>query len=86
MVRVCAEQGRGLAVRPGPQVGAAVVLLPFLNATVVGLALAAVTGIMVYVSLDELIPVACSFCEEHLSIMGVIAGMVVMALSLGLLR
>jgi ZIP family zinc transporter len=65
---------------------AAVVLLPFLNVTVLGLALAAVAGIMVFISLDELIPVACSFCEEHLSIMGVIAGMMVMVLSLGLLR
>jgi len=75
----------GLA-EPVGAVLAAVVLLPFLNTTVLGLALAAVAGIMVFISLDELIPVACSFCEEHLSIMGVIAGMVVMALSLGLLR
>ena len=62
---------------------AAVVLLLFLNAVVLGLALAAVAGIMVFISLDELIPVACSFCEDHLSILGVIAGMAVMALSLG---
>ena len=75
----------GLA-EPVGAVLAAMFLLPFLNATVLGLALAAVAGIMVFISLDELIPVACSFCEEHLSIMGVIAGMVVMALSLGLLR
>ena len=65
---------------------AAAVLLPFLNATVLGLVLAAVAGIMVFISLDELIPVACSFCEEHLSILGVIAGMVVMAFSLWVLR
>jgi len=75
----------GLA-EPVGAVLAAVVLLPFLSAAVLGLALAAVAGIMVFISLDELIPVACSFCEEHLSIMGVIAGMVVMVLSLGLLR
>ena len=75
----------GLA-EPVGAVLAALVLLPFLNAAVLGLALAAVAGIMVFISLDELIPVACSFCEEHLSIMGVIAGMAVMALSLGLLR
>lgn len=64
----------------------AVVLLPFLNATVLGLTLAAVAGIMVFISLDELIPVACSFCEEHWSILGVISGMIVMALSLALLE
>ena len=65
---------------------AAAVLLPFLNATLLGLVLAAVAGIMVFISLDELIPVACSFCEEHLSILGVIAGMIVMAFSLWVLR
>jgi ZIP family zinc transporter len=65
---------------------AAVALLPFLNTTVLGFVLAAVAGIMVFISLDELIPVACSFCEEHLSILGVIAGMIVMALSLWMLR
>jgi ZIP family zinc transporter len=65
---------------------AAVALLPFLNPTVLGFVLAAVAGIMVFISLDELIPVACSFCEEHLSILGVIAGMIVMALSLWVLR
>jgi ZIP family zinc transporter len=75
----------GLA-EPVGAVLAAVVLLPFLNATVLGLALAAVSGIMIFISLDELIPVACSFCEEHLSILGVITGMAVMVLSLGLLR
>ena len=75
----------GLA-EPVGAVLAAVFLLPFLNATVLGLALAAVAGIMVFISLDELIPVACSFCEEHLSILGVIAGMAMMALSLGMLR
>ena len=76
---------RSLAAMPGA-VLAAVFLLPFLNASVLGLALAAVAGIMVFISLDELIPVACSFCEEHLSIVGVMAGMVVMAVSLWLLR
>jgi len=65
---------------------AALFLLPFLNAMVLGIVLSLVAGIMVFISLDELIPVACSFCEEHLSILGVIGGMGVMALSLGLLR
>ena len=75
----------GLA-EPVGAVLAAAVLLPFLNATLLGLVLAAVAGIMVFISLDELIPVACSFCEEHLSILGVIAGMIVMAFSLWVLR
>ncbi|MBL7183931.1 MAG: zinc transporter ZupT [Anaerolineae bacterium] len=65
---------------------AALVLMPFLNETVLGIVLAAVAGIMVFISLDELVPVARSFGEEHLSIVGVVAGMVVMALSLWMLR
>jgi len=75
----------GLA-EPVGAVLAAVALLPFLNVAVLGLVLAAVAGIMVFISLDELIPVACSFCEEHLSILGVTAGMVVMSFSLWMLR
>jgi ZIP family zinc transporter len=75
----------GLA-EPVGAVLALAVLLPFLNVTVLGLVLAAVAGIMVFISLDELIPVACSFCEEHLSILGVTSGMVVMVLSLWMLR
>jgi len=65
---------------------AAVVLLPFLSETVLGLVLAAVAGIMVFISLDELVPVARSFGEEHLSIVGVLVGMVVMAFSLWMLQ
>jgi len=48
--------------------------------------LAAVAGIMVSISLDELAPAAKSFGSEHTPIVGVIAGMVVMALSLWMLK
>jgi ZIP family zinc transporter len=65
---------------------AALVLMPFLNETVLGFVLAAVAGIMVFISLDELVPIARSFGEEHLSIVGVVVGMVVMALSLWMLQ
>jgi ZIP family zinc transporter len=65
---------------------AALVLLPFLNDAVLGFVLAVVAGIMVFISLDELLPAARSFGEEHLSIVGVVGGMVVMAASLWLLR
>jgi len=65
---------------------AALLLFPFLNETVLGVMLSAVAGIMVFISLDELLPVSRSFGEEHLSIVGVIVGMVVMAASLWLLR
>jgi ZIP family zinc transporter len=47
-----------------------------------GIVLAAVAGIMVYISLDELLPTAEKYGEHHISISGLIAGMVIMALSL----
>jgi ZIP family zinc transporter len=65
---------------------AALVLLPFLNHAVLGAMLAVVAGIMVFISLDELVPVARSFGEEHLSIVGVAIGMAVMAASLWILK
>ena len=65
---------------------AALFLLPFLNATVLGLMLSVVAGIMVFIALDELVPVARSFGQEHLSILGVVVGMAVMAASLWLLQ
>jgi ZIP family zinc transporter len=61
---------------------AALVLSRFLSAAVLGLLLSAVAGIMVFISLDELVPVAHSFGEAHLSIIGVLAGMATMVLSL----
>lgn len=65
---------------------AALVLMPFLNEAVLGFVLAAVAGIMVFISLDELVPVARSFGEEHLAIVGVVVGMAVMAFSLWMLQ
>ncbi len=65
---------------------AALVLFPFLTQRVLGWVLAAVAGIMVAISLDELVPAAKSFGDEHTPIVGVIFGMFVMALSLWLLK
>jgi ZIP family zinc transporter len=65
---------------------AALVLLPFLNDRVLGFLLAAVGGVMVFISLDELVPVSCSYDQGHLSIVGVVAGMMVMAFSLWILH
>ena len=66
-------------------VGAAVgffVLLPFMNELVFGVLFAAVAGIMVFISLDELLPTAEKYGEHHIAIYGLIAGMAVMAVSL----
>lgn len=65
---------------------AALVLLPFLTDAVLSYVLAAVGGAMIFISLDELIPASRVFREDHISIIGVIAGMIVMAGSLWLLR
>jgi ZIP family zinc transporter len=65
---------------------AAIVFLPFLNGAVLGVMLSAVAGIMVFISLDELLPASRSFGEAHLSIVGLLVGMAVMVVSLGLIR
>lgn len=61
---------------------AALFLLPFLNPAMIGFVLSAVAGIMVFISIDELVPISRSYGEEHLSIVGIMAGMIVMAISL----
>jgi ABC-type enterobactin transport system permease subunit len=48
--------------------------------------LAVLAPVMVCIALDELVPVARSFGEEHLSILGVVVGMAVMAARLWMLR
>ncbi|WP_413926670.1 zinc transporter ZupT [Clostridioides sp. ES-S-0190-01] len=63
-----------------------VLLRNFLNDTTLGIVFALVGGIMVFISLDELLPSAREYGEHHLSIYGLIAGMVVMAISLLLFK
>ena len=46
------------------------------------LILAAVAGIMVYISLDELLPTAEKYGKHHIAIAGVVGGMAIMAVSL----
>ena len=74
----------GLAEPVGALIGYAI-LLPFLTPTLLSTLLAFVAGIMVYISLDELLPLAHRYGREHLVIGGVGAGMLVMAASLYLL-
>ena len=47
-----------------------------------GLIFAGVSGIMVYIALDELMPTAEEYGKHHIVIWGLIAGMIVMAISL----
>lgn len=74
----------GLAEPFGALIGW-LVLMPFMNDIVFGVIFAAVAGIMVFISIDELLPAAREYGEHHLSIYGLIAGMIVMAVSLLLL-
>ncbi len=71
----------GLA-EPVGAIAAYLLLMPFIGPLTFGLLFAGVAGIMVFISLDELLPAAREFGEHHLSIYGLIAGMAIMAISL----
>jgi ZIP family zinc transporter len=71
----------GLSEPMGAAIGY-LILMPFLsNALLAGL-FAFIAGIMVYISLDELLPMAHSYGHGHLVIGGIVAGMLIMAISL----
>ncbi len=54
----------------------------FMTDALFGFVFASVAGIMVFISLDELLPTAEEYGQHHIAIYGMIAGMAVMALSL----
>ncbi|HEY0720439.1 MAG TPA: zinc transporter ZupT [Gammaproteobacteria bacterium] len=60
-------------------------LRPFLNDLLQGVVLATVAGIMVFISLDQLIPNAKKYGSGHQAVYGLIAGMGLMALTLVML-
>lgn len=74
----------GVAEPVGALLGYAL-LFHFLTPALLSSSLAFVAGIMVYISLDEILPLAHRYGKEHLVLIGVGAGMLVMALSLFLL-
>lgn len=71
----------GLSEPVGALIGY-LLLMPFMSDAVFGILFASVAGIMVFISLDELLPSAREYGEHHLSIYGMVAGMAVMAISL----
>ncbi len=71
----------GLSEPVGAIVGY-LILMPILSDTVMGVIFGMVAGIMVYISLDELLPSAREYGEHHLSIYGMVSGMILMAVSL----
>ncbi|MDD4679808.1 MAG: zinc transporter ZupT [Clostridia bacterium] len=58
------------------------ILSQFLTDTLFGIVFAAIGGIMVFISFDQLLPTAREYGEHHLSIYGLVSGMIVMAVSL----
>lgn len=71
----------GLAEPVGAIIGY-FLLKSFVNEATFGVIFAGVAGIMVYISLDELLPTAEEYGEHHIAIGGLIAGMAIMAVSL----
>lgn len=60
-------------------------LKQFLSQTVLGMILSATAGIMVYIALEELLPTAKRYSQNHFGIFSVFVGMLTMALSLWIL-
>lgn len=58
------------------------ILMPFITPALQGMVNAAVAGIMVFISIDELLPSAREYGEHHLSVYGFVFGMMLMAVSL----
>lgn len=74
----------GLAEPLGAFVGA-LILLPFIGDLTLAISFAVIAGIIVFISLDELLPAAKTYDKAHDSLYGLIVGMAIMALSLNLL-
>ncbi|MDC0584700.1 zinc transporter ZupT [Bacteroidales bacterium] len=71
----------GLAEPVGALVGY-LILMPYMGDVMFGVIFAGVAGIMVFISLDELLPAAREYGKPHWAIYGMIVGMMVMAVSL----
>lgn len=71
----------GIAEPLGALIGY-LLLMPIMSPTVMGCVFGFISGVMVFICLDELLPAAKEFGEHHLAIYGLIFGMLVMALSL----
>lgn len=62
------------------------IIMPFLNDVILGLIFAVISGIMVFISFDELLPSAQKYGNHHIPTYGVLLGMAIMAVSLLLLN
>lgn len=73
----------GIAEPIGAIIGV-LVLMPFINSIVLSYCLAAVAGVMIFISFDELLPLSYEGEGSHVAILGIIAGMLIITLSLHL--
>lgn len=71
----------GLAEPVGAVIGY-LILMPFISAALNAVIFAIIAGIMVFISVDELLPSANEYGEHRLSICGLVVGMAIMAISL----
>jgi len=58
------------------------ILSAFFNDSVLGVLFGGVAGIMVFISVDELLPTAREYGHHHQAVYGLIAGMIIMSISL----
>ena len=58
------------------------ILRPFFNDVVFGILFGIIAGIMVFISIEELLPMAREYEKSKVTIIGVILGMAIIALSL----
>ncbi|MFH0948502.1 MAG: zinc transporter ZupT [Elusimicrobiota bacterium] len=72
-------------VEPVGAIIAMLILLPFLTPKILYFSFAFVAGIMVFISFDELLPLSYEDEENHISVLGIITGMLIMAISLYIL-
>lgn len=58
------------------------ILFPLMGGATLGITFAIVAGIMIYISFDELLPAARVYGNAHTTILGLVLGMLIMAVSL----
>lgn len=75
----------GMAEPVGAALGYAL-LAPFLNNSIYGAVFGLISGVMVYLALDELLPAAKKYAKGHETVYGLVSGMAVIATSLVLFK
>lgn len=68
-------------VEPLGAICAYFILMPVLSPALIGACMAATAGIMVFIALDELLPMAKQYDDQHTAIVGVFLGMLIIAIS-----